>query len=53
MGQAVTIAIVVLVCLGVLLLRLWIELRPGGPGGGDPDAVERWAAHVYRGDRRD
>ncbi|MGA8015368.1 MAG: hypothetical protein WCB85_05575 [Candidatus Dormiibacterota bacterium] len=53
MEQAVTIALVVVVCLGVLLLRLWGAWRRGGPGGGDPEALERWAAHVYRGDRRD
>lgn len=39
--QVGAIAILVLACFGVLLLKLRSELRRGGPGGGDPEGLER------------
>ena len=53
MGQVVVVALVVVVFLGALLLRLRSEWTRRGPGGGDPESVDRWVTHVCRGDRRD
>ncbi|MGA2282536.1 MAG: hypothetical protein ABSH07_02485 [Candidatus Dormibacteria bacterium] len=51
--KLLAIGLVVLICLGMLALRLWGELRRRRPGAGDPDVVQRWWAHIYRGDHRD
>jgi len=51
--KLLAIGLVVLICLGMLALRLWGELRRRQPGDGDPDVVQRWWAHIYRGDHRD
>ncbi len=51
--KLLAIGLVVLICLGMLALRLWGELRRRRPGDGDPDVVQRWWAHIYRGDHQD
>jgi hypothetical protein len=51
--KMIAIALVVVICLGMLALRLWGELRRKEPGAGDPDVLQRWVAHVLRGDRED
>jgi hypothetical protein len=51
--QVVVIALVLLVFLGLMALRAWSLLRHRVPGGDDPDVLQRWYRHVYRGGGRD
>jgi len=51
--QVLAVALVVLIFAIPLGLRLWALLRHRGARGGDPDLVQRWAAHLYRMDRED
>jgi hypothetical protein len=51
--QVVAIALVLLIFLGLMALRAWSLLRHRVPGGGDPDLLQRWARHLYRGGGED
>jgi type IV secretory pathway TrbD component len=47
--QVVVIALVLVIFLGLMGLRVWFLLRHRVPGKGDPELVQRWARHLYRG----
>ncbi len=53
MVQVLAVVLVVLIFAIPLGLRLWALLRHRGRRDGDPDHVQRWAAHLYRWDRED
>jgi hypothetical protein len=53
MKQVVFFAVVFLIVLAALGLRLLGELKRRQRGEGDPEALERWSRHVFRGGDED
>ena len=51
--QVIALAVVFLVFAGALSLRLWGSRSRKGPRDGDPDVLQRWASHLYRGGPED